>query len=328
MTVIVLNPNEGQDHVALLKRVVFEDSAGPLLLDMSRVSFLKPTTLCILYAVFKQHSTLFPTEKRECIPPTFKNSELDVLQYVKRMNFFKCCVEFQELSKEQFRRFDSQGRFVPITEVNSQESRTQTAEEIAKVIFLKGDKEGESDLKAAFEELVNNSLQHSFSKSGCVIQGQPYANDFAECVIADCGIGIRNSLRRNSMIPREKLQTDESAILQALIPFVSGAQNRPIGEETKYTQDYNNQGLGLSICKEMAIRSGGYLEIISGNVCLHVTSEGITQVPIAGWSGTIVVFHPNYTKLQKQRQIVKEFEASLSKGYGAASTTISSDEFV
>lgn len=309
---IVLNYSEGTDHVALLKRVDFRDLPGPLTVDLERVPFFSPPTLALLYGVLKSHHQMHPEEQRSCLTSLVKTEETDVNRYLQRVNFFKCCPDFSQQQVENFQRHDAGGRFVPITEIYNMDNTDGVAQNIINVIFSKTVAPGESEVKTALSELMDNALQHSRSPIGCVVQAQSYRNNFVDGVILDCGMGIRQHLRGNVKISAQ-VTSDESALLKAIEPHISGTHNRKKDPERREDR-YSNAGLGLSICCEIMKRTGGFLQLISGQSCIIVDQKGIQPVPIAGWPGTVVVFRMNYQKLASLADIIGEFDIQKIKG--------------
>ncbi len=233
-------------------------------------------------------------------------------RYIQRVNFFNCCPGFAQQREESFQRHDAGGRFVPITEIYSMDNTDAVAQDIIRVIFSQMVAPGESEVKTALSELMDNALQHSSSLIGCIAQTQLYRNSFVDGVILDCGIGIRQHLRGNIKISAE-VTTDAKALLKALEPHISGTHNRKKDFERRENR-YNNAGLGLSICCEIMKRTGGFLQLISGQACVIIDPKGIQHIPIAGWPGTVVVFRANYQKLAHIADIIKEFDIQKSKG--------------
>lgn len=309
---INLNFGEGTDHLALLKRVDFRNLAGPLSIDMERVPFFHPPTLTLLYGIFKLHHQMYPHEQRSTVTSAFKSAETDVNRYIQRVNFFECCPDFVRLREEGFKRHDAAGRFVPITEIHSMENTDAVAQKIIKVIFSQATAPGESEVKTVLSELMDNALQHSSSPIGCIVQTQLYRNNSVDGVILDCGVGIKQHLRRNLKIAAE-VTSDAEALLKALEPHISGTHNCKKDPERREDR-YHNAGLGLSICCEIMKRTGGFLQLISGEACVIVDHRGSQQVPIAGWPGTLVVFRTNYQKLANIADIIRDFDFQKAKG--------------
>jgi len=312
---LVLNYNEGTDHLALLKRVDFCNITGPLSVDMERVPFFHPPILALLYGVFKLHYRTSPGEKRTCQPASFRSAETDVNRYVQRVNFFNSCPDLEPLREEKFKRHDSAGRFVPITEVTKMDETDAVAQKTVGVIFSKYKVSGESQVKYALSELMDNALQHAESPIGCVVQAQLYRNNSVDGVILDCGIGIRRHLQGNRVIASE-LTSDEKALQKALEPHVSGTHNRKKDPE-KREDRYHNAGLGLPVCCELMKRSGGFLQLISGKSCLTVDREGCQHTAIAGWPGTFITFRINYQNIENITDIIKEFDIRKSSGHNS-----------
>ena len=229
---ITLNFSEGTDYEALLERVDFTNLSSPLSVDMGRVLFVQPSALSLLYGIFKLHSILYSEQKRKCIPANLKSEDTDVNRYMQRVNFFKCCPEFEKFAAESFRRHNPSGRFVPITEIHMSRNGTLAA----------------------------------------------------------------------------KITSDKEAIELALQPYVSGAAFKGKPNIQEQIQGYHNEGLGLSVCKELMRRSGGFLQVLSGKAGVKVTKNGISNIQIAGWPGTMIVFRLNCQELTSINDIIKEFD--------------------
>lgn len=309
---LILNYSEGADHIALLKRVDFRNISGPLSVDMERVPFFLPPTLALLYGIFKYHYQMYSQETRTCLPSAIRSADTDVNRYVQRVNFFNSCPELVGLREEAFRRHDPSGRFVPITEIHKMDDTDAVSQKIIQVIFSQESVQGETTVKYALSELVDNALQHSSSLIGCVVQAQQYRNDFVDGVLLDCGIGVRRHLSGNREIAKD-ITSDEKAVLKALEPYVSGTHGRKKDPES-LEQGYHNAGLGLSICCEIMKRSGGFLQLISGEAGVLVDSRGVEPFKVAGWPGTLVVFRINYQMLANISDIIKEFDKRRLKG--------------
>lgn len=104
---------------------------------------------------------------------------------------------------------------------------------------------------AIFEELALNAAQHSLSPSGCSAIVECVLSDggvFYVIGVADAGIGIPSSLRKNRRY--EQVANDDEAVALATEPDVTGTME--------------NRGVGLYHVKERVLAYRGELSIISG----------------------------------------------------------------
>ncbi len=162
--------------------------SGSLEIDVSDVTFFRPSTLTLLYALFSYHYYLYPKEVRVCVPPP---KESDVFRYMQRMNFFASCPDFEEFQKEDFARRPPSGAFIPISQMKTEQEMDKNINEIIRMIFSNNTSEpGVKEVKYSFSELVGNSMEHSKSPIGCLMQAQLYKDRWLYGVILDVGIGI------------------------------------------------------------------------------------------------------------------------------------------
>ena len=107
------------------------------------------------------------------------------------------------------------------------------------------------EIDAIFEELALNAAQHSFSPSGCSATVESFDNqgDLVFVVgVADAGIGIPSSLRKNPEY--ELISDDQDAILRAT--------------ESEVTGTMEPRGIGLYHVTERVKAFRGEMTIISG----------------------------------------------------------------
>lgn len=276
---------------------------------MSEISFFRPSSLTILYALFAHHHHLYPNEKRICVPPPQGS---DVYQYMQRMNFFESCPDFEAYRQEDFTRHPSQGTFVPITCVKTEEESSRHISEIVRMIFSGHEKKaGVLEVEYSFLELVGNSIEHSKSPIGCLVQAQLYRERYLYGVILDTGIGIKSHLRNNQNIASQ-IVSDEVAIEMALRPGISGTHNRKTGdlERTDIEMRSRHAGLGLSVCSALTIKSGGYMHIISGNAGHMMSKDGVAKDKIGGWPGTAIFFNIDCQNISSVPTIIKDIQGT------------------
>ena len=188
-------------------------------------------------------------------------------KYMQRMNFFDICgINISE----SFSRHDPTGRFVDIKRIG-RKHRIDTgklSEEVADCIAP--DQKELSDpeqtgfydgISYSVSELINNVIQHSNSYGFISAQYYP-KEDLTQIVVADVGIGIRQSFIESDSPYSDKATTDREAIELALTAQVSSKTHG------KYAVGgAENAGVGLTLLKHVALNSGGDFLVISGNSC-------------------------------------------------------------
>jgi hypothetical protein len=127
-------------------------------------------------------------------------------------------------------------------------------------------------LEWALNETAGNILDHSDRESGSVqMMYYPLTKHFA-FIVADCGIGIANSMRTRFNEPA----TDISLIERAMIRGITSKPGR-------------NQGFGLAGVFSIAAMAGGICNIISNNGHLAISNGNVTRRNLDWpYPGTIV----------------------------------------
>lgn len=259
---------------------LFEDhSLGEVQVDFQNMQFYDMAVLVGLAAKF---SSLSNQNKRVRIV----NFEQAVpFKYMQRMGFF----ELGGINiEESFQRHSANNRFVEMKRIgqNCEIDTAKISTEIADCIAP--DQKNEYDPKKtgyydcieySVSELMNNVIQHS--RRDGYIGAQYYENtDKTQIVIADMGIGIKQSFIETDSPYSDKVPTDKAAIKLALEPKVS---SRTHGIYTLGGPE--NAGVGLPLLKEVALNSGGEFVIISGNSCFKNNNWFFLK---NGFNGTFV----------------------------------------
>ena len=118
----------------------------------------------------------------------------------------------------------------------------------------------------ATSELINNVVQHS-EKNGAVVCQYFPTKGHVQIVVADCGIGIRESFLKfgSPAVPENMSHVD--AIKTCLQPRVSS--------KTHIAHQFGgavNAGVGLTILREICSISGGKFWIVSHNGVVSLTN--------------------------------------------------------
>lgn len=147
-------------------------------------------------------------------------------------------------------------------------------------------------LEYVFDELMRNAVQHSSDPLGgvaCAQRMDPnsyYSNKVIQLAVADCGVGIQQSL---SGAHGERLSVDES-IVMAMEPHVSGA----FAPGTYGSSE--NAGMGLFVVSEIVKRTAGKLLIATRGGSLFLKGDlsfgqnHSSRGEVLGFPGTLVAF--------------------------------------
>lgn len=141
-------------------------------------------------------------------------------------------------------------------------------------------------LSYVLSEVFNNALTHgqrAGSAGAHAFSAAQYypARDLAVIAVVDNGCGLLGSLRNHVRLQRP---THEAAILAALEPRVSCNPDVVLRPETT-----SNQGLGLTIIRELVRECRGNFYLASGDKAL-VSRHIFTQMlDVPSWQGTALV---------------------------------------
>lgn len=287
----------------LLDKFLFPIECKSLTVDFSNVSFYDISSIVTLLAklyVLVQNGISVNIEN-------YGNS--GAFTYMQRMNFFEICgININE----SFSRHNSTGRFVEIKRIGKKH-RIDTAklsEEVADCIAP--DQKELSDpeqtgfydgISYSVSELINNVIQHSNSYGFISAQYYP-KEDLTQIVVADIGIGIRQSFIESDSPYSSQATTDREAIELALKAQVSSKTHG------KYAVGgAENAGVGLTLLKHVALKSGGDFLVISGNSCFK-NDKWLTLKN--SYQGTLVACSFKRSNLDKFDQLLEE--AKISNG--------------
>lgn len=177
--------------------------------------------------------------------------------YLARMGLFKI---IGKKSPYSIAEHESAGRFIPITQIRTQEEQSKFITEMIPLLHLNAE---QSDaIKYMVGELVRNVLEHSESRSGAFVAAQYYpAANMVRLGICDAGVGVWRTINQSWSV-----RTDLDAIKLALTPGITGTTKREGGTET-------NAGAGLFFVKSMAMVARDYFVIYSGTGLYKLTKR-------------------------------------------------------
>ncbi|MGD9788995.1 MAG: ATP-binding protein [Sulfuricellaceae bacterium] len=277
---------------------IYQDSDKQVTFDCTQVRFVTPFGLCLMAATFdwleqedKQvgHTGLSPSvgsylARMDCLPEALAEPFVGP-----RNNRADALVEVQVISER------SEADVAAQKLAQAFVGRLPGTDSQAIPDEMTGLKPGEAVEEALtyiFTELIDNSLthgrNHGFPNAKVWVAAQYYSSkDHIRLAVVDNGCGLFTSLRNH---PRLTDKTDIGAIKLALEPRVSG--NRDVG----LRDDSHNQGVGLSVSSELAIRASGRVDIISGQGAVKKLKNALHSWTVPGWHGTAI----EITVLRKQ----------------------------
>lgn len=237
-------------------------------------------------------------------------------RYLQRMDFFKLSgVDLPE----SFMRHDARGRFVPLHRVDGSLARKvdQLSQQIASCIFPAQadlddpERTGSFDIVAyAVSELMNNIIQHA--RAPGFVSVQRYPNRPFVCIgIADCGIGIRQSFAEGAPEFWDPAMTHLDAVRTALLPRASSKAHLDAAWGGRA-----NEGVGLSMLKEIAAGADGVFTLGSGDGFVQANSLQKRPWPnevrlLAPYSGTICSLVLSKEKLGNQQSLLLQAKHRL-----------------
>lgn len=141
-------------------------------------------------------------------------------------------------------------------------------------------------LRYILVELIENALTHGRTRGfdhSCVWVAANYfpASGYVRLAFVDNGCGFLTALRDHPDV--RSAPSDTIAIQAALRPFVSS--NRGVG----ILDSTSNQGIGLTISRDIAVDSQGSIRITSGSASIRHDGQGERRRQHRiGWQGALI----------------------------------------
>ena len=179
--------------------------------------------------------------------------------YLSRMKLFEA---LGKESQYTISEHESAGRFIPITQIRTQEEQSKFITEMIPLLHLAP--EHADAIKYTIGELVRNVLEHSGSENGAFVAAQYYPQaNMVRLGICDTGVGIWRTIHQSW-----PAKTDIEAIKLALTPGVTGTTRREGGTDL-------NHGAGLFFIKSMAMVARDYFVVYSGTGLYKLTKRDV-----------------------------------------------------
>jgi len=281
------------DVLPLVEELLDPDSveSESVVCDASKLEWILPIGLCGLAA---SCSVL----AGRGITVRFENLTASMKSYFDRMDVFdQCHIEFESTIQRQ----DRSDRLLEIKCLDSPAQVHRVAGPLVAAItgqMMRGHEDPEDpegmkakpserlavSLEYVMSELLENAVTHAqangFAHAKVWIAANYYEqNNMVRVAFVDTGCGFQQSLRFDHDV--QESPNDLTAIRRALVPFVSC--NRGVG----ILDDSSNQGIGLTVCADIARETGGRLIVGSGKASLNATSN-ISYPHFGHWQGAAV----------------------------------------
>lgn len=285
-----------------LFKVLHDNEVDALQINAGRLKYVEPLGICLL-AIF-----LKLAEERQ-----IKVAALDIDErlegFLNRMEFFSSLPNLSYSKQTEKRAFASTTALMELQVLNKESQVENVANLIAEAIiqginiFSKEDdgmrcspsEMAQANVAYIFNEILSNSLTHGQNrgfKNSWAAAAAMYYSETHEIVISivDNGCGLLETLKGHSKMSDPT--SHRAAIELALQPGVSCNKDLGVFYDTK------NQGIGLTVCTELATRSGGSFSLFTGDACLRSGESPISVLrEIDFWQGAGVSFRLNCKNL-------------------------------
>ncbi len=263
--------------------------------NASNVKFIDPLGLCMLAVTCYNLN-------REGRRILIHNLSEEIYSYLYRMDLFEDCdIDIVGIDTTALARLDRRDSLVEVKRIEGSAQIEGTSTHIANAIVgvIPGiDFNAEPDemtgykpcelltipIQYIFAELLENALTHGrqngFNNSCVWVSAQYYpAKDLIRLSVVDNGCGYLASLGRHAELSDK---THIAAINLALKPNVSC--NRDLG----IMGDSINQGIGLTVVRDLAIAAEGEIAIGSGDCFTHKKRGSSGAGPASDWQGAFI----------------------------------------
>lgn len=284
--------------------------------DASPLRMVDPFGMCLLAATCQQLEALDTRLE-------FQGLSNEVGGWLARMDFFRQCPAIVGIPLAQHRRWDRADALMELCRIDDAATVDRRARTLAQALVghVPGMDPNEvpnemtgltmqdrftDPLQYVLSETLENALTHGrrngYGHARVWVASQYYpSKDVVRLGLVDNGCGFLASLRNHPQLPAA---THAAAIQTALIPRVSC--NRDVG----LMGDSINQGVGLTVTKEIVRAALGRMTLASGDalVRLHLRTSQPAETT-EYWQGVCVALELRRSALLNVR--VREIVASL-----------------
>lgn len=315
---ITIPPYVGASNIALLMKLshdVINYVGETIDCDATSLRFIDPLGLCVLASVCHHISE---SGKNVVI----HNLSDNMKSYMARMDLFDSC-NIENI--ETYNRNDKRDSLVEVCKLENASQIDQLSTRIAHAIVGEIpdiDPNEEPDemtgytaldqlvipIEYMFSELLENALTHGkrsgFRNANVWVSAQYYPKrDVIQLAVVDNGCGYLNTLNTH---PELISPTHIGAIQTALLPEVS------CNNDVNLMGDSINQGIGLTVVKDLALRAEGSISIISGDALLFQSENTIKHSSNDDWQGVITALEIPRDNLKsiKIHEVIRPYQPS------------------
>ncbi len=167
-------------------------------------------------------------------------------------------------------------------------------------VLSRNNQQAQALLTYLIREILRNIPEHADCETAWIC-GQYWSDHTAEIAIVDEGIGIKNSLQKNST-HRQYIETDEDALQFAVRAGISQAF-QPSKQNTS-DDPWANSGFGLYMVSEICKKLEGSFCIASGGRYLWIHHRGKIQTGETCFSGTAIKLSISTHQLSNSQEII------------------------
>ena len=214
-------------------------------LELSAVTFFRPFAIVYL-GMFLRYHTHCGKNCRVVLP-----NNITAKGYLTRQNFWERFNFSREtIEREKLNRITTSTSLNDIVDIENTNTIAEEVEmQVKRVLILNHVKTSIPDVANIACELVDNFARHSRETLAAFhMQYYPYRNEIA-LGIADCGIGIRNSLSSNPQYAYLASEPHHVATLEAFEPGITCSEG----------------GMGLTEVRDSIISLNGRLSLSTGD---------------------------------------------------------------
>lgn len=303
-TKLTLTPSNCNSHACLLdqlQKILPLDAGDSLEVTIDMRGFLLPNYLTLICCTI------------DCAMKRGVNVETQLISgnnmsYAARLNFLSHLnIEF----REDFNRRDSSGRFLEITNFDS-DNGFVIVDQLSKILI--NTKSIDTSLCSAidysFGEIIDNVNNHSQAINDGWVSAQYYeVSNKIRIIVADAGRGIRKALNTNE---KYKDWNTTTALEECTVQGVTS----------------NGRGNGLFITSEFIKQNNGLLLIHTENKKRVITKTKDCIWDSPNWQGTFVYLEINTNNLVDLDQFIETLNKTSSKGADFSSLRSTHDVFL
>lgn len=286
-----LGASDTTSLIGFSKQLINKNNNAIVNCDAARLSFIDPLALCIFSATCHEVSSNGGKVNIHNLSDTMNS-------YLSRMDVFESCKIDVHTTNQRYDRRDS---LVEVCKLDNPSQIDKLSSQIAYAIVGKTPEKNSSSIpdemtgytaadqltipiEYIFSELLENALTHGrrggFHETSVWVAAQYYPKQDSICLaIVDNGCGYFETLKNH---PELTDQSHKGGIITALLPDISC--NNDVG----LMGDSINQGIGLTVVKDLAINAGGTISIISGDTTLIKNIEYEKFTVNDSWQGSVI----------------------------------------